>query len=83
MGRSALETINALDAGPNVPAPSAYLLFSGKVVPAWAIRLFVLALILPVLAATSTAWREPGAADTRSCAGSRGCSPRRCRSCSR
>jgi hypothetical protein len=52
MGRSALETVNALDAGPNVPAPSAYLLFSGKVVPAWAIRLFVLALIVPVLAAT-------------------------------
>jgi hypothetical protein len=52
MGRSALETINALDAGPNVPAPSAYLLFSGKVVPAWAIRLFVLALVAPVLAAT-------------------------------
>ena len=52
MGRSALETINALDVGPAVPAPSAYLLFSGKVVPAWAIRLFVLALMVPVLAAT-------------------------------
>jgi hypothetical protein len=52
MGRAALETINSLDAGPAVPAPSAYLLFSGKVVPAWAIRLFVLALMVPVLAAT-------------------------------
>ena len=52
MGRAALQTINALDSGPKVPAPSAYLLFSGKVVPAWAIRLFVLALMVPVLAAT-------------------------------
>lgn len=52
MGRAALATINALDTGPAVPAPSAYLLFSGKVVPAWAIRLFVLALMAPVLAAT-------------------------------
>lgn len=52
MGRAALQTINALDGGPTVPAPSAYLLFSGKVVPAWAIRLFVLALMVPVLAAT-------------------------------
>jgi hypothetical protein len=52
MGRSVLQTINALDSGPSVPAPSAYLLFSGKVVPAWAVSLFVLALILPVLAAT-------------------------------
>jgi hypothetical protein len=52
MGRSVLQTINALDAGPKVPAPSAYLLFAGKVVPAWAVRLFVLALMVPVLAAT-------------------------------
>jgi hypothetical protein len=52
MGRSVLQTINALDAGPSVPTPSAYLLFDGKVVPAWAVSLFVLALILPVLAAT-------------------------------
>jgi hypothetical protein len=52
MGRAALQTINALDGGPAVPAPSAYLLFSGKVVPAWAIRLFVLALMVPVLAVT-------------------------------
>jgi hypothetical protein len=52
MGRSVLQTINALDSGPSVPAPSAYLLFDGKVVPAWAVSVFVLALILPVLAAT-------------------------------
>jgi hypothetical protein len=52
MGRAVVQTISALDSGPAVPAPSAYLLFDGKVVPAWAIRLFVLALIVPVLMAT-------------------------------
>jgi hypothetical protein len=52
MGRTVLETINALDGGSSVPGPSAYLLFDGKVVPSWAIRLFVLALIVPVLGAT-------------------------------
>jgi hypothetical protein len=52
MGRAVVQTISALDSGPTVPAPSAYLLFDGKVVPAWAIRLFVLALIVPVLMAT-------------------------------
>jgi hypothetical protein len=52
MGRAVVQTISALDGGPAVPAPSAYLLFDGKVVPAWAIRLFVLALIVPVLMAT-------------------------------
>src|SRR5205085_2623245 len=35
--------------GPEVPAPSAYVLFSGKVVPGWALRVFVLALLVPVL----------------------------------
>jgi hypothetical protein len=52
MGRAVVATISALDGGPSVPAPSAYLLFDGKIVPAWAIRLFVLALIVPVLMAT-------------------------------
>ncbi len=52
LGRTALQTVNALDGSPAVPAPSAYLIFDGKVIPAWAIRLLVLALILPVLAAT-------------------------------
>jgi hypothetical protein len=52
MGRAVVQTISALDGGSAVPAPSAYLLFDGKVVPAWAIRLFVLALIVPVLMAT-------------------------------
>lgn len=52
MGRTVLQTVSALDGGPSIQAPSAYVLFSGKVVPGWAIRLFVLALILPVLGAT-------------------------------
>lgn len=52
VGRSVLSAINALDSVGSVPAPSAYLLFDGKVIPPWAIRLLVLALILPVLGAT-------------------------------
>jgi hypothetical protein len=52
LGRTLLETISALDGGPSVPAPAPYLLFAGKVIPFWAVRLFVLALILPVLGAT-------------------------------
>jgi Peptidase family M28 len=52
LGRTVLETVNALSAGPRVSPPSAYLLYAGKVVPAWGIRLLVLALIVPVLAAT-------------------------------
>ena len=52
LGRSALEAVSALEAGPAVPAPSTYLLWNGKVIPAWAVRLLVLVLILPVLAVT-------------------------------
>ena len=52
MGRAVLQALHALDTGSRVPAPSTYLLWSGKVVPAWAIRLLVLVLILPVGAAT-------------------------------
>lgn len=52
LGRTVLQTVSALDAGPSVPAPAAYLLLSGKVIPGWAIRLFVLALMAPVLIAT-------------------------------
>jgi hypothetical protein len=51
LGRAVLQTINALDGGPGVPAASSYLLFSGKVVPDWAIRLLVLVLMAPVLLA--------------------------------
>ena len=52
MGRTVLEAVSALDTGPTVPQPAAYILLAGKVVPGWAMRLFVLALILPVLGAT-------------------------------
>ena len=51
-GRSILQTVSALGAGPSVPGPSSYLRWQGKLIPAWAIRVLVLALILPVLAAT-------------------------------
>ncbi len=49
LGTSVLQAVNALDAGPPVPAPSTYMLFDGKVVPLWAVQVFVLALIVPVL----------------------------------
>jgi len=51
MGRTVLQSVSALDAGYEVPSGAPYLLFSGKVVPAWAIRLLVLALLVPVLLA--------------------------------
>jgi hypothetical protein len=51
-GRAALTTVNALDGNGGVGAPSAYLLFDGKLVPRWAVSLLVLALILPVLVTT-------------------------------
>jgi hypothetical protein len=52
LGRSVLETITAVDGGPQIQSPSAYLLYAGNVIPSWAVSLLVLALILPVLAAT-------------------------------
>jgi hypothetical protein len=51
-GRAALQTISALDGAPAVSAPTAYLLYDRKMIPAWAIRLLVLALFMPVLGAT-------------------------------
>ncbi len=51
-GRATLETVTALGAGPNVPGPSSYLSMHGELIPAWAVRLLVLALIVPVLLAT-------------------------------
>jgi hypothetical protein len=50
LGSAALQTVNALDQGPAVPAVSSYLLIGGKVVPLWALRLLVLALMAPVAA---------------------------------
>ena len=52
LGAAVLGTVNALDNGSAVAAPSSYLALSGKVVPLWAVRLLVLALLLPVLATT-------------------------------
>jgi hypothetical protein len=52
IGRAVLQTISALDSGPTLPAPSAYVLLDGKVVPGWAISLFALALLVPVLLTT-------------------------------
>ena len=52
MGRTVLQSVTALDGGSTVPSSSAYLSFSGKSIPAWAVRLLSLALILPVLMAT-------------------------------
>jgi Peptidase family M28 len=51
-GRAILESVSALEAGPTAPQPTSYLRWSGKLIPAWAVRLLVLALIAPVLCAT-------------------------------
>jgi len=51
-GRAVLQTVSALEAGGTVPAPSSYLRWQGKLIPEWAVRLLVLALIVPVLVAT-------------------------------
>jgi hypothetical protein len=50
LGRSTLHIVDALDSSPRMPAPSAYVTLGGKEIPAWAMRLLVLALILPVAA---------------------------------
>jgi hypothetical protein len=51
-GRTVLRTLTALDAGATLPGPSSYLVWGGKIVPAWAVRLLILTLVLPVLGAT-------------------------------
>ena len=49
-GRAALSAVYALDEGPNIPASSApRLQVSGKLLPAWAIRLLAIALLLAPL----------------------------------
>ena len=52
MGRTVLTALNSLDTASTVPPPSAYLLWDNKVVPPWALRVLVLALILPIVAVT-------------------------------
>jgi hypothetical protein len=51
-GRAVLQSVSALESGTSVPAPSSYVRWSGKMIPSWAVRLLVLALIAPVLIAT-------------------------------
>lgn len=51
-GRAALRTVSALDGAPPVGRPAAYLVVAHKVVPAWAIRLLVAALMFPALLAS-------------------------------
>jgi hypothetical protein len=51
-GRTILQSVSALEAGPTVPGPSSYLRWQGKLIPRWAVAVLVLALILPVFAAT-------------------------------
>jgi hypothetical protein len=52
LGRAVVSSVNALDSGPQLSAPSSDLIYSGQVIPAWAIRLLVLALVVPVVLAT-------------------------------
>ena len=52
LGQAVLQTIDALDANPSLPAPSTYLTINAKLIPFWSIRLLVLALLLPVIAVT-------------------------------
>jgi hypothetical protein len=49
VGQGVLSAISALGSGSAIPAPSADVLFDGEIVPSWAISLFVLALIVPVV----------------------------------
>jgi hypothetical protein len=48
-GGAVLQAVDALDSGAPIAAPTSYLAFDGKLVPFWAIRLVVLALLLPLL----------------------------------
>jgi hypothetical protein len=51
-GRALLRTVNALDGGPDVATgPRAGLVLHGNLLPTWAVRLVVLAAILPALLA--------------------------------
>ncbi|MGN6167291.1 MAG: hypothetical protein ACTHQQ_03845 [Solirubrobacteraceae bacterium] len=49
-GRTTLQIVDALDSNVRIPASSAYITLAGKRIPAWAVRLLVLALIRPVAA---------------------------------
>jgi hypothetical protein len=49
LGAAVLQSVDALGAAGPLPAPSGYLILDGQLVPAWAVRLLVFALILPVM----------------------------------
>jgi len=51
-GAAVTQAISALDSGPELQAPSSYLSFDGKSIPAWAVRFLVLTMIVAVLGAT-------------------------------
>jgi hypothetical protein len=48
LGVAVFGSVEALDRGQALPAPAPVLVLSGHIVPAWAVRLLVLTLILPV-----------------------------------
>ena len=50
MGRGVLSALDAVDGDTSSAAPAAYLVIKGKVLPDWALRLLVLAALLPVVA---------------------------------
>jgi hypothetical protein len=53
LGNAVLGTIDALDAGPDIASgPQAVLLVAHKVIPGWAVRLLVAALLFPALLVT-------------------------------
>jgi hypothetical protein len=52
LGRTVLQTVNALNSGSDVARPSGYLVYSGKLIPGWSIRLLVLMLVVPVVMTT-------------------------------
>jgi hypothetical protein len=81
LGRAVLQTVSALDARPVIPGPSGYLLLDRKVIPQWAISLFVLALLARGPWPPSTAWRVRAGAVGRSCARSPSSWRRPSRSC--
>jgi hypothetical protein len=71
LGRAVAQAFTALDNGAPVPGPSSYMVWAGKVIPAWAIRLLVLGLLLPALVATVDGVarvRRRGQAVLRGCA---------------
>ena len=49
VGRAVLSAVDALDEGPDVPAPQTGVVIQGMTLPEWAVRLLVLTLLIPPL----------------------------------